>query len=88
MTTTIIENGQEYQVEIDSRGTKYWYQNDKLHRLDGPACEYANGDKYWYIKGTEYSKEKFEALLKQEQEELEYRMRPLPSRFSRILGNK
>ena len=25
--------------------------NDKLHREDGPAREYANGDKYWYLNG-------------------------------------
>jgi len=27
--------------------------------LDGPAVEYANGDKYWYIEGKEYSEEEF-----------------------------
>ena len=29
------------------------YRNDKnqLHREDGPAREYANGSKYWYING-------------------------------------
>jgi len=25
--------------------------NGKLHRTDGPACEYANGNKYWYLNG-------------------------------------
>ena len=25
--------------------------NGQLHREDGPAVEYANGDKYWYING-------------------------------------
>jgi hypothetical protein len=110
MTTIVIENGQEYQVEINSYGDKYWYQNDQLHRLDGPAVEWANGDKFWYqndqlhrldgpayesangekyyfIKDIEYSKEEFDALFKQKQEELEYRSRPLLSRFSKILGN-
>ena len=32
-----------------ANGTKYWYINDKLHREDGPAVEFANGTKYWYI---------------------------------------
>ena len=36
-------------------GTKYWYQNDKLHRSDGPAIEYPDGTKMWYINGKEYS---------------------------------
>ena len=25
--------------------------NDKLHREDGPAIEYANGTKYWHLNG-------------------------------------
>jgi len=42
---------QEYIVKVDVNGNKYWYQNGKLHREDGPACEYANGDKEWHQKG-------------------------------------
>ena len=38
-------------LEIDQYGNKYWYKNDKLHREDGPACEYANGGKSWYKNG-------------------------------------
>jgi hypothetical protein len=25
-----------------------YYLNNKLHRLDGPAIEWNNGDKFWY----------------------------------------
>ena len=33
-------------------GSKYWrLNNDKLHREDGAAIEYAYGDKSWYING-------------------------------------
>jgi hypothetical protein len=32
-------------------GDKSWYLNDKLHREDGPAVEYANGSKFWYLNG-------------------------------------
>lgn len=28
-----------------------WYQNGKIHREDGPAVEYSNGDKEWWIRG-------------------------------------
>ena len=28
-----------------------WYLNGELHRTDGPAVEYANGNKYWYLNG-------------------------------------
>ena len=37
-----------YEVKVYDDGTKYWYQNDKYHRLGGPAIEFANGDKSWY----------------------------------------
>jgi hypothetical protein len=30
---------------------EYRDENGELHREDGPACEYANGDKYWYWHG-------------------------------------
>jgi hypothetical protein len=39
-----------YSVKI----TKYciiWYLNGKRHRVDGPAIEYVNGDKVWYMFG-------------------------------------
>ena len=31
----------------DDRGI-YYYLNDKLHRIDGPAVEWINGDRFWY----------------------------------------
>jgi len=48
-----------YTVTVGNFGTIRWYQNGKCHRLDGPAVEYANGTKYWYIEGVEYSEEQF-----------------------------
>lgn len=30
---------------------KYWHKDGELHRLDGPAVEYTNGDKSWYVDG-------------------------------------
>lgn len=35
----------------DTRGTTYWHHNGVLHREDGPAVEYENGDKFWYFNG-------------------------------------
>ena len=37
--------------EIDNNGNIRYYLNDKLHRIDGPAVEYTNGDKVWWING-------------------------------------
>ena len=37
---------------VDKNGAIF-YLNDKgqLHREDGPACEYSNGYKVWYLNG-------------------------------------
>jgi len=36
----------------DEYGNKYWTKkNGLLHRLDGPAIEWANGHKEWYKNG-------------------------------------
>jgi hypothetical protein len=38
--------------QIDGYGTKRWYnEQGELHREDGPAIEYANGIKKWYLNG-------------------------------------
>jgi hypothetical protein len=34
---------------ITEDGSKAWYVDDKLHRLDGPAIEGADGSKQWYV---------------------------------------
>ena len=52
-------------------GYKHWYQNGKLHRIDGPAAEYADGGKHWYAHGIEYT-------------EAEYRMYQLTKQLARI----
>ena len=41
----------EYKVKVDYIGTRRWSLNGKLHREDGPAVEYASGDKFWYLNG-------------------------------------
>ena len=37
------------KCEIDADGNKFWRNPEgKLHREDGPAIEWASGDKFWY----------------------------------------
>ena len=45
----------EYKVIVDKEKT-VWYLNGKLHRIDGPAFEHANGDKSWYLNGKLHRK--------------------------------
>jgi hypothetical protein len=37
------------EIKIDSLGTKRYYWNNLLHREVGPAVEWTNGDKSWYL---------------------------------------
>ena len=36
--------------EIDKCGNRFWQINDLKHREDGPAVEWANGSKWWYLE--------------------------------------
>ena len=41
-------------------GTRYWFQNGVLHRLDGPAVEnVVRGVRIWYIYGKALSEKEF-----------------------------
>jgi hypothetical protein len=53
----------EYTVKVYAFYTE-WYHNGKLHREDGPAIEYANGDKSWWRNGIRYTEEAFLAKTK------------------------
>jgi len=43
--------------EIDADGTRRWYKNEELHRVDGPAVESADGSKEWWINGKDVTNE-------------------------------
>ena len=51
----------KYRVEID----KFWYQNGKLHRTDGPAVEWGMVGRLWYINGCMMTGEEFIQAVKQ-----------------------
>ena len=41
-----------YKVTVEDNGTTRWFnENGKLHRLDGPAVEWPDGTKMWYQNG-------------------------------------
>ena len=46
----------KYYVKVNELGA-FWYADEAmtvLHREDGPALEYANGDKVWYQNGQRH----------------------------------
>ena len=47
----------EYTVKVYPNGDKSWWLNDKLHREDGPAMEWANGSKSWFLNDEEVTEE-------------------------------
>jgi hypothetical protein len=40
-----------YKVTVTEEATKWYNENYRLHREDGPAIEHSNGDKSYYING-------------------------------------
>jgi hypothetical protein len=55
------------QLFIDINGARLYYLKGHYHRLDGPAIEYSNGEKYWYFHGKRIdcdSQEEFEETIK------------------------
>jgi len=48
---SLFFNIDEESKIIYQHGTKFWKLNGKLHRADGPACEFSDGSKFWYLNG-------------------------------------
>jgi len=56
---------QAQYIYIDEYGHKYYYKDKAMttrHRLDGPAVEYANGNKFWYVDDKQLTEKKFNDL--------------------------
>ena len=49
---TCIEDNVGWSTPIELANGKFWFLNNKLHREDGPAIEYVNGNKEWWLNGT------------------------------------
>jgi hypothetical protein len=45
---------QKYIVTVDQLGTEWRNEAGKLHRLDGPAIEYTDGSKSWWVNGKRH----------------------------------
>jgi len=42
----------EYSANLEKWYLKYWFKEGIIHREDGPAIEWVNGNKYWYKEGN------------------------------------
>jgi len=54
-------------LHIDEYGTKRWFLKGKLHREDGPAGEWADGAKAWYLNGIALTELEFKQLQRNKQ---------------------
>jgi hypothetical protein len=67
----VVEDGIEYRIQYEGVNsvwisTRYYFEGS-LHRLGGPAVEYNNGPKEWWIKGKKLdcsSQEEFLKIIK------------------------
>ena len=49
-----VENAdanEQPKMKVNKYGVKEWSLHGKLHRIDGPAIEWVNGNKNWYLHG-------------------------------------
>ena len=53
-----------YEVTVSDYSTIRWYLNGKLHREDGPAIEFFDGVKLWYINGERLTEAEFLARMR------------------------
>jgi len=44
---------------INKSGYKVWYKDGLKHREDGPAIEWKNGDKKWWLNNVQYTKQEW-----------------------------
>jgi len=58
-TTWLDDQGRPHRLDgpaiISAAGTRYWFRHGVLHRRRGPAVEYVNGEKEYWLKGLPQS---------------------------------
>ena len=47
-------------IAIDMDGDKAWLQNGQFHRIDGPAVEWLDGEKHYYVLNQRLTKNQFQ----------------------------
>jgi hypothetical protein len=55
----IVLTGRDGNVE------KHWYENGILHRVDGPAIIYGDGNVEYWINGVQHTKHEYESQITQ-----------------------
>jgi hypothetical protein len=56
-------------IYINELGSKYYFKDKEmkiLHREDGPAVDYSDGYKLWYLNGMNYTETEFNYKIAKE----------------------
>jgi hypothetical protein len=54
----------EYGPAVEYKnGHKFWYYNNRLHRVGGPAVEYNDGKKEYWLGGHMYSDDDYNKMM-------------------------
>ena len=65
MSEQAVFDALKYRIEVDEDGSRRYYNtNGELHRTDGPAVEYFNGDRVWFINDEQLSEAEFNQAVK------------------------
>lgn len=43
-----------YEVRVQKNRTEWYNEKEQLHRIDGPAVEYNDGEKRWFVNGKRH----------------------------------
>ena len=55
MSEQAVFDALRYRIEVDMRGTRWYYNSEnQLHRDGGPAVEWAGGPKWWMQNGKRH----------------------------------
>lgn len=60
---------QEHYIHINEYGHKFYFKDQEMtifHRLDGPAIEWSDWSKEFYVDGKRLTKKQFSALTKEQ----------------------
>lgn len=57
-SVTFDDNNEIHSIDnepaiVSKLGSKMWFDHGKLHRLNGPSCVFANGNKEFWIAGQQ-----------------------------------
>ena len=53
----------EYTVKVFANGDKYWCLDGEYHREDGPAIEYVDGERGWYLNDKSLTEDEFNEAM-------------------------